>query len=144
MKMSKADLIEKVATILSASTGYLTAQQLADSCKTSVYRIYSIIRLLRQGYNKKAPVGIHAVKMGYVLSDYAHKKDDVEMFRRLNGARASIYVIAASAASAIQKRWNTIEDKKAYEIIMRPFVSGGGSILMQGRKIIMDKSKTVV
>jgi hypothetical protein len=141
MKMKKSDLIEKIATFLSASTGYLTAQQLADSCKTSVYRIYSTIRAMRQGFNNKAPVGIHAVKKGYVLSEYAAKEDDVELFRRLNGSRASIYTIAASSAPHIQKRWNTIEDKKAFEIIMRPFTAGGSSILNQGLKIIMDKSK---
>jgi len=141
MKMKKADLIEKVAGILSGSTGYLTAQEIAKLCNASVYRIYSVIRSMRQGFDKKAPVGIHAVKKGYVLSDYASKTDDVEMFRRLNGARTSIYVIAKSSESSIRNRWNTIEDKKAFEIIMRPFTTGGSAILNQGLKIIMDKSK---
>lgn len=143
MKMTKDGLIGKIATILAGSTGYLTAQQLADSCNCSVYRIYSAIKAMRQGHNKQAPVGIHAVKKGYVLSDYAVKNDDVELFRRLNGARTSIYMIAASSAPHIQKRWNTIEDKKAYEIIMKPFLGGGISILNQGAKLILDKSKKV-
>jgi hypothetical protein len=140
MKMTKDDLIKKIATTMEGCVGYLTAPQLAKACNCSVYRIYSAIRAMRQGgYNKKAPVGIHAVKKGYILSEYATKTDDVEMFRRLNGARTSIYMIAASSAPHIQKRWTAVEDKRHFEVIMKPFTSGGLSILQQGSKIIKNK-----
>jgi len=143
MKQSKAEVIQRGATILSGCTGYMSAQKIADQCHISVYRVYSAIRALRTGYKKNAPIGVHAVSDGYILSEYATKQDDVEMFRRLNGSRTSVYIIASASAPHISKRWNTIEDKKAFELIMKPFTSGGNSVLKQGIKLIMDLSKKV-
>ena len=145
MKMSKKDLIKRVKELLTEATTHLTAEKLADSCKASIYRIYAAIRALKEGTKDRLPIGIHSVKYGYILSEFASKQDDVEFLRRLNGARTSVYVSANAAAPHIMKRWNAVEDKRAFQLIFKPFMTGSDPmILKKGAKILLDKTKAGV
>lgn len=142
MKISKTNLLKKIVDLLKQSTSYISAPKLADACNCSVSRIYGIIRTAREGQKDRLPLGIHSVRNGYILSEYATKTDDVEFFRRLNGARTSVYVTANAAASHIRNRWNTIEDRKAYDTIMKPFaINGQSALLKMGAKILLNRTK---
>ena len=145
MKMSKSDLVKKVHYLLISTTDCMTAAMLADNCKSSIYRIYSAIRALKEGEKNRLPIGIHSIRNGYILSEYASKQNDVELMRKLNGARTSIYITANAASPHIRNRWSSIEDKKVFELIMKPFMSNtDSSILQQGAKILLDKTKAGV
>ena len=144
MFVKRADLLKKVRDCLKDSTGYLLASQVAKICGVSVYRIYTAVRLLKEGDSHNKPLGIHAVKKGYVLSEYASKVDDVEQLRRLNGLRTSIYVTANAAAPHIRPRWNSVADRSAFSVIMKPLTEGGNVLLRRGTKLLLDQSKMVV
>lgn len=141
MKMKKKDLLVKLRSIFSAVTGYNSALQLAKACGVTIYRIYSAVRTLREGYGKEKPLGIHRTKKGYVLSEYASMTDDVDFMRRLNGTRTGVYIAANAAAPYIRPRWNSVTDQKAFRLIMQPFVSGGSSVLQRGMKLLVGKTK---
>jgi hypothetical protein len=144
MKMSKDDLIKKVILLLTEATDCIPAHELAKSCGVEPPRIYTIIRCIKEGGKDELPIGIHSVSSGYILSEFASKQHDVEFFRRLNGARTSVWVTANAAAPWIRKRWNTVEDKRAFELIMNPLIHGDYLKLKQGAKILLDKTKAGV
>ena len=138
MLLSKADLMKKVKELLMEATGHIKANKLAARCRTYEARIYGIIRALKEGTKTTLPLGIHSGKKGYILSEFASKQDDVEYLRRLNGAQTSVFISANAAAPHVRKRWNTLDDKRAYELIFRPFLLGND--LKKGAKILEEKS----
>lgn len=140
MRIRKNDLIKKVNDLLEGATVYLSANKLSFSCRVSVYRIYSAIRALREGTKDRLPVGIHSVKSGYILSKYANKTNDVEFMRKLNGARTSVYISANAAAPHIRERWNAVEDRRAFELIFKPLMTGSDTTILKRGKIFLDKT----
>lgn len=85
---------------------YLTAQEIAKLCHFSTQSAYRAIKLLRlQG------IGIIPTVKGYVLSEYAKKKDDVHFIRRCFGRRTSDLLAIKTAESDIKKRWKAVNDK---------------------------------
>jgi len=93
--------MEKIESLLKDNE-YMFAKQLASKCGTSVGTISKYIRMMRE-----KGIGIHSTKRGYILSEFASKKNDTEFLRRLNGRRLSDYYAASSAQPHINSRWST-------------------------------------
>ena len=113
MRAKTVEMLKKVKSILQETTEYLQADAIAEKCHMSVSSVYRCIRLLRL-----ENVGVHVTPNGYILSEYAQKKDDTHLFRRLNGRRASDYLTMSSAAPSIRKRWRGVEDRNSLKLIM--------------------------
>jgi len=115
MRSSTVEMMKKVKTLLLETPNYLSAQDIADECNLAVSSVYRIIRMMRlEG------IGIHVTPHGYVLSEFAEKKDDTHFMRRLNGRRTSDLIAIQAAAPHIKKRWGAVEDKRNIGIIIAP------------------------
>ena len=143
MLIKQIDLEKKIISLLRETTGKLKAETLAEKCHVSTCRVYTAIRSIKQGVKDRLPIGVHSLRAGYVLSEFASKTDDVQLFRRLNGATASAFITANAAAPHVRKRWNSVEDKRTYELIMKPFNDVSGRVSMdRGMQILLQKSKS--
>ena len=136
MRSSTVEMMKKVKNLLIESLIYLSAQDIAERCNLSVASIYRIIRLLRE-----EGTGIHATPQGYILSEFAEKKDDTHFMRRLNGRRTSDLIAIQSAAPHIKKRWRGLEDKQNIGIIIAPLNIDRGLLDagLQSIKALEDK-----
>ena len=118
MRSSTIEMMKKVKNLLIETPNYLSAQDIAEHCNLSVSSVYRLIRMMRlEG------IGIHVTPHGYVLSEFAEKKDDTHFMRRLNGRRTSDIIAIQAAAPHIKKRWSAVEDKKNMGIILAPLNS---------------------
>jgi len=97
---------------------YQTAPRLAKKCAMSASSIYHIIRIMRL-----RNIGVLTTNNGYVLAEYAKKKDDVNFMRRLWGRRVSDYISAKAAEPHIYLRWKGIEQKKDLRLMYKPLVN---------------------
>ena len=141
MRAAKLDLLKKLRGLLidSPKKG-IPAKELANALAIPISRIYGLVRQLKEGYGQNRPLGIHPLKDGYILSEYATRNQDVELLRKLNGIRVSIAVTANSAAPWIKPRWNSIQDKRDFAIVMRP-VLAPTTLFKQSMKILVGKTK---
>lgn len=105
MKEKTAMMIKKVHTLLKENE-YLTTEYLCKNCRLGKWSIYNIIRYLRI-----SGVGVLPTKKGYILAEFAKKRDDVHFMRRCFGRRTSDLIAMRAAEPHIIKRWNGIEDK---------------------------------
>ena len=115
MRNSTKDMLKKIKGILIDSDGYLSAADLAKKCSMSKQSVYIMIRNLRLG-----GVGIIPTPQGYVLSEYAKKKDDVGFLRRLHGMRTGAFIAFRAAESDIRLRWTGITAKKEFNLLTAP------------------------
>lgn len=115
MRVKTVEMMKKVQNILIESTVYLPADVLAEKCNLPVSSVYRIIRLMRE-----EGIGVHNTPDGYILSEFAQKKDDTHLLRRLNGRRTSDYFCLNAAAPHILKRWRGVEDRRNLSLIMGP------------------------
>lgn len=113
MRAKTVEMMKKVKSILQETTEYLQADVIAEKCHMPISSVYRCIRLLRL-----ENVGVHVTPRGYILSEFAQKKDDTHLLRRLNGRRVSDILTLSSAAPHIQKRWRGIEDRKHMKLIL--------------------------
>ena len=87
---------------------YVHALDIAKKIGLKVNRVYALIRRLR-----RKGIGIMYIpRKGYMLAEFADKKDDVGFFRGLLGRRASDYFAIQSCEPHIKKRWKTEQDRK--------------------------------
>ena len=135
MRSKTVEMIGKIKSLLTEETGYLTAKQLGKKCNLCPGSIHRIIKIMRE-----SGTGVIPTKVGYILSEFATKSDDVGFVRRLNGRRTSDFFSFKSAEPDIRKRWNSLEDKKVIEIAFRPFVSTTKSMLEQSLNILNKTS----
>ena len=113
----KTEVLAKLVNdyLVSCDTGRASAKKLSEKFKVSVSRIYMIIRVLRE-----KGTGVLPSRKGYILSEFATKKDDVHFFRMISGRRVSDYMAVTAAAPDIRKRWNTVEDRNTFKLIVAP------------------------
>jgi len=94
---------------------HIHAYDISIKLGISIYMVYSMIRRLR-----KKGVGIMYIpRKGYLLAEFADKKDDVGFFRGLLGRRASDWYAIQSCERHIKKRWNTNEDRKLLSALIK-------------------------
>lgn len=106
MRQKTLDMINKIKTLL-IENEHIQAPELAEKCHLSRSSIYRLIRvMINEG------IAIQTTNKGYILSEFAGKKDDTNFFRRINGRRASDFLSLQACAPFIKKRWRGIEDKK--------------------------------
>lgn len=87
---------------------YVTADDLKKITKLKSGSIYRLIKFMRL-----KGIGIYATIKGYVLSEFADKRDDVHFIRRINGRRTGDIIAVKSAEKDILHRWNGIQDKNS-------------------------------
>jgi|WetSurMetagenome_2_1015567.scaffolds.fasta_scaffold162246_2 biotin operon repressor len=90
--------MDKIESLLKDNE-YLFAKQLASKCGVSVGTISKYIRKMRE-----KGIGIHSTKKGYILSEFASRKDDTGFIRRLLGRRLSDHYAATAAKPHIMGR----------------------------------------
>jgi len=134
MRSKTVEMIDKVKDLLTGSTDHLKAKQIAKKCNLCPGSIHRIIRIMRE-----SGIGVIPTHTGYILSEFADKKDDVGFIRRLNGRRTSDFFSLKAAAPDIRKRWNTIADKKMLEIAFKPLMSDKG-LLDQSLNVLKKTS----
>jgi hypothetical protein len=134
------NLIQKIISVLTETPEHIPAKKLAEKCGTSISSIYKSIKSIKQGSRILKPIGIHSVKKGYILSEFASKKDDVELCRRLNGQRTNIFITASAASPHILKRWYSIPDKNDFNTILKP-LTNNSIIIKKGANLLSIKSK---
>ena len=113
MREKTALMVKKVHDLL-LNNEYMTAIDIAKACHLKRWSVYAIIRYLRiEG------IGIIPTKAGYILSEFAKKRDDVGFIRRCFGRRTSDLISLHSAEKDISKRWNAVEDKNNINQVFR-------------------------
>jgi biotin operon repressor len=132
MKQKVSNSVNKVKNAL-VDNEYQTARELADKCGMQPCSVYHVIRNMRV-----AGIGIMSTNKGYVLSEFAKKTDDVNFIRRLYGRRASDFIAISAAQRDIQKRWNTIEEKREFKLLVEPLTVDISN--SKGMRILLDKS----
>jgi hypothetical protein len=95
---------------------YQTASTLAKKTGLSTNTIYRIIRQMRLDN-----IGVMPTHHGYVLSEFALKKDDVHLVRRLYGRRTGDFITMKSCEKDIRHRWNSVEERKLLQSMISPF-----------------------
>ncbi len=116
MQVKTKEMITRVKRML-VDNEYMRAKDIGKKirlCPSSVCRIIRIMRI--EG------IGVHATNKGYVLSEYAHKPDDVNFLRRLNGRRTSDVIAISAAERHIRRRWRSIESQRELKSIIGPLV----------------------
>ena len=144
MRSNVREMLQKAKhTMSSSDEPHLTAKVLAEKMHMTVSAVYRVIRLMRvEG------VGVHTTGKGYVLSQYASKKDDTNFLRRLNGRRTSDFVAIRAAEPDIRKRWHSVEDQRSLSLIVAPLrvdlkcLDNGNRILLESEKKYSDKKGT--
>lgn len=114
MTKAKSALIEE---------NYIKAEFLAERCSLSKMSVYRIIRKLRE-----EGTGIYSTPKGYILSEFASKNDDVHFLRIINGRRTGDFISLSAAKSHLEKRWNTLPDKRKLLTIVKPLMSNSHSL----------------
>jgi hypothetical protein len=128
---------KKIQSLLKDQT-YLHAKEIAIAVDIPVARVYSVVRQLRiRG------VGVMTVNKGYVLSNKATKRDDINFTRRLYGRRASDLLAIMVCKDDIQKRWNAPRDRAMLQKITSPLLanlsnSSGMNVLLTVEKQLKD------
>jgi hypothetical protein len=130
------DMLKKTRDIMKSSDEpHLTAMILAERMNLPVSTVYRLIRMMRvEG------VGVHTTGKGYVLSEYATKRDDVNFMRRLNGRRTSDFFAMRASEPYIQKRWTSVEDRRNLLLIVAPLRVNLKS-LDDGNKVLLESEK---
>jgi hypothetical protein len=132
MKPYVKESVNKVKNAL-VENEYQTAKQLAEICRMKPCSVHRIIRFMRL-----AGIGVLTTNKGYVLSEFAKKRDDVNFIRRLYGRRTSDFIAIRAAEGDIRHRWNSIEEKQQFKLIMEPLsVDLSNS---KGMKILLNKT----
>jgi hypothetical protein len=108
------DVLQKIYDSM-IDNKYLSAQSLAKICNVSIYMIYKIIRDLRA-----QNIGVLSTNNGYILSEYATKKDDAEHVVRQAGKFASVQIAMYSAEQDFKIRWNDPNERKLLFSIVTP------------------------
>jgi biotin operon repressor len=117
---------------------YLHAKEIAEVVEVPITRVYSAIKQMRiRG------IGVMTVNKGYVLSNKATKRDDINFTRRLYGRRASDLLAVMVCKDDIQKRWNTPRDRAMLQKITSPLLvnlsnSKGMQVLLTIEKELKD------
>lgn len=135
---NRQNLRKQVLTVLTESKSLIKATDLAKEYKVPATAIYGIIRYLREGDAKHKPVGIHTLRGGYLLSQYADQRQDVQFMRRLNGIRTGVCVMLIASEPWMRKRWDD-PSKKNYNLIMKPLM-GSTSVLKQGLSVLKKRT----
>lgn len=127
MRANTKDMMGKVHTRLinvrnsdkkDGKTKYVDMSSLQEETSLSKASIYRVMRLLRQ-----QGIGIyHRVGYGYVLAEFAGKKDDVHTLRRINGRRASDMISLGAAQQWMKGRWNTEWARRQLTAALRPLL----------------------
>ena len=136
MRPSTKEMISKVKNLL-VENEYCTADFLAKKCKLSRASIYRIIRIMRT-----EGIGVLPGVDGYILSEFAYKRDDVRFLRRLNGRRTSDMIALGAAHKHISKRWNAVTDRRTLKLIVGP-LTGDIDVLRQGAEVLLSSDKRV-
>lgn len=111
---------------------YVKAKQLAKLANIPQYRVYLLVRIMREN-----GVPIMPTKQGYILAHAATLADDVYFIRRLNGRRVSDQVMLDSVHTHIENRWRKAkpDDQKAIKRVMSPIL-GGKNIFKSNQKLL--------
>lgn len=115
MKNKTKNLIPLIKTLLTDNNEYIPAEKIAQRFKISKVMVYKVIRLLRE-----SGIGVLSCPQGYILSEFAKKKDDVHFLRRLHGRRTSDHIALYAAFPHIKKRWSTISEQKRLKLLTGP------------------------
>lgn len=100
---------------------YVHAKDLSKELSLCVGSVCRIIREIRTG-----GIGVHTTPKGYILSEFAEKRDDVHFLRRLNGRRASDFISLRASEPEIRHRWTSIEDRADLKHITAPLRADPG------------------
>jgi biotin operon repressor len=95
---------------------YQTSFDLAKKTGLSRNTVSRLIRMMRM-----EGIGVMPTHKGYVLSEFASKKDDVHLVRRLYGRRTGDFITMKSCEKDILHRWKSIEERKLLQSMISPF-----------------------
>lgn len=134
MRSSTREMIGKVKNLL-IDNEYCTAGFLAEKCGLSKSSIYRIIRLMRlEG------IGVLPGCEGYILSEFAHKRDDVRFLRKINGRRTSDVISLGAAENHIRRRWRAVKDRRDLNLITGP-LTADLSMLKEGADVLLSSDR---
>jgi biotin operon repressor len=106
MNIPMIQRLNQFSNLLTQTDKYLTSDDISQACGCSKGTVYNTIRKMRE-----KGIGVHATKDGYVLSEFAQKKDDVGLLRKVNGRRTSDMIMLSAARTHMEKRWKTDSDR---------------------------------
>jgi len=131
MRKSTEQMINKVQSILQSAEDYVTSKQLASKTGLSRSSIFNIIARLNA-----IGVGVQTRhKMGYVLSEYASRQDDVHIMRRMNSQYARNVMRIQAFMPHMDKRWKSKDDQNLFSDMTRPLITSNTAL---------DKSRTAL
>jgi DNA-binding transcriptional regulator GbsR (MarR family) len=124
------EMAGRIATILTDNP-HASAKFIMEGTGLRKSSVYYFIRKMRE-----IGTGIHSTSKGYVLSEYATKKDDVDFIRRLFGRRASDIIALSAAKTHIENRWKSLSDKRSLHALIAPLVPNS-KVLSVGKKTLL-------
>lgn len=134
MKPYVKESVAKVKSFLT-DNDYMSAPQIAEKCGMKPCSVHRIIRFMRL-----SGIGVLTTNKGYILSEFAKKKDDVNFIRRLYGRRTSDYIAIKAAELDIQRRWKSLEEKSQLKSLIEPLsVDLSNS---KGMKVLLNKTNS--
>lgn len=134
MRASVEKSINKVKDAL-IDNEYQTAKELSGICGLKKHAIHRVIRNMRL-----SGIGVLTTNKGYVLSEFAKKKDDVNFIRRLYGRRTSDYIALKAAKPDIDHRWKSVAEKHELRLLVQPLAVDLSD--SKGMKILLSKSNS--
>lgn len=107
----KSDVHEEKCT-------YVTMDSLKEELGLSAASIYRMIRMM-----KMQGLGIYSrTGKGYVLAEFASKRDDVNALRKINGRRTSDMMAVNAARQWMRSRWSTDYERRMLQEAIRPLL----------------------
>lgn len=133
MKTKTEILVDKIMKHL-LDHEYSDSKTIAKKLGVSSGTVFRIIRVMRV-----RRIGILTTNKGYILSEFASKKDDVNFLRRLYARRLSDYHCVKAAEPTIKRRWKSIAEKQQLSLIFKPLDVDIGKT--QGSTLMVKLSK---
>jgi biotin operon repressor len=147
VRISKETLMKKVhdrlLNVKSSDTkednvSYVSAKVLAHDLNLSVPSVYKAVKLLVLNgtgiYNR--------TRKGYVLTEFAGKKDDVNAMRKAHGRRTADLLILSNASKHMKERWTTDWERRQLVTAMRPLL-GDVSLLEQSNAVLLKAQNSL-
>lgn len=140
MRIPMVQRVKQVKRVLLETDVYLKATDIAEKLRVSTGTVYKVVREMRmQG------IGVHSTNNGYVLSEYATKRDDVNLLRRVNGRRTSDFILINAAQGSINKRWNQSGHSQVLHKMISPLSPTKSTFnFLKESRLLIDKQLNIL
>jgi len=147
MRTPTKDLIRKVhnrlintksSDIKEDNVAYVSARTLAEDLGMKVSTARRVVKLMiLEG------IGVYSrTRKGYVLAEFASKRDDVNAIRKMHGRRTADSLSLVAAQVWMRGRWKTDWERRQLGTALKPLLSDM-SMLEQSNVVLLKAQNTL-